>query len=300
MDKYIISIVGPTGIGKTSLSIKLATYFKTEIISADSRQFYKEIPIGTAAPSNEEQKVITHHFIHNKSILDKYSVGDFEREAIECISTIHKHNPIVVLVGGSGLYVQAVLEGLDDFPEVNANIRTQLNTEFKTNGIQGLQKELKSLDPIAHETIALDNPHRVIRALEICRGTGKAYSSFLNKEKKKRNFKTIQIGLTAERSLVYERINRRVDLMIAQGLIDEVKSVFEYKHLNALNTVGYKEVFRYLEGHCSLEFATEEIKKNSRRFAKRQFTWFKRQEETKWFDHSAPIEEILGYINKML
>jgi len=300
MDKYIISIVGPTGIGKTSLSIKLATYFKTEIISADSRQFYKEIPIGTAAPSNEEQKAITHHFIHNKSILDKYSVGDFEREAIECISTIHKHNPIVVLVGGSGLYVQAVLEGLDDFPEVNANIRTQLNTEFKTNGIQGLQKELKSLDPIAHETIALDNPHRVIRALEICRGTGKAYSSFLNKEKKKRNFKTIQIGLTAERSLVYERINRRVDLMIAQGLIDEVKSVFEYKHLNALNTVGYKEVFRYLEGHCSLEFATEEIKKNSRRFAKRQFTWFKRQEETKWFDHSAPIEEILGYINKML
>ena len=300
MDKYIISIVGPTGIGKTSLSIKLATYFKTEIISADSRQFYKEIPIGTAAPSNEEQKVITHHFIHNKSILDKYSVGDFEREAIECISTIHKHNPIVVLVGGSGLYVQAVLEGLDDFPEVNANIRTQLNTEFKTNGIQGLQKELKSLDPIAHETIALDNPHRVIRALEICRGTGKAYSSFLNKEKKKRNFKTIQIGLTAERSLVYERINRRVDLMIAQGLIDEVKSVFEYKHLNALNTVGYKEVFRYLEGHCSLEFAIEEIKKNSRRFAKRQVTWFKRQEETKWYDHSVPIEEILAYINKML
>ncbi len=300
MDKYIISIVGPTGIGKTSLSIKLATYFKTEIISADSRQFYKEIPIGTAAPSNEEQKVITHHFIHNKSILDKYSVGDFEREAIECISTIHKHNPIVVLVGGSGLYVQAVLEGLDDFPEVNANIRTQLNTEFKTNGIQGLQKELKSLDPIAHETIALDNPHRVIRALEICRGTGKAYSSFLNKEKKKRNFKTIQIGLTAERSLVYERINRRVDLMIEQGLVDEVKSVLEYKQLNALNTVGYKEVFRYLEGHCSLEFAIEEIKKNSRRFAKRQVTWFKRQEETKWYDHSVPIEEILAYINKML
>ena len=300
MDKYIISIVGPTGIGKTSLSIKLATYFKTEIISADSRQFYKEIPIGTAAPSNEEQKVITHHFIHNKSILDKYSVGDFEREAIECISTIHKHNPIVVLVGGSGLYVQAVLEGLDDFPEVNANIRTQLNTEFKTNGIQGLQKELKSLDPIAHETIALDNPHRVIRALEICRGTGKAYSSFLNKEKKKRNFKTIQIGLTAERSLVYERINRRVDLMIEQGLVDEVKSVLEHKQLNALNTVGYKEVFRYLEGHCSLEFAIEEIKKNSRRFAKRQVTWFKRQEETKWYDHSVPIEEILAYINKML
>ena len=237
MDKYIISIVGPTGIGKTSLSIKLATYFKTEIISADSRQFYKEIPIGTAAPSNEEQKAITHHFIHNKSILDKYSVGDFEREAIECISTIHKHNPIVVLVGGSGLYVQAVLEGLDDFPEVNANIRTQLNTEFKTNGIQGLQKELKSLDPIAYETIALDNPHRVIRALEIGRATGKAYSSLLNKEKKKRNFKTIQIGLTAERSLVYERINRRVDLMIAQGLVDEVKSVLEYKQLNALNTV---------------------------------------------------------------
>ena len=222
--KRLLYIAGPTAVGKTALSVALAGHYNTEILSCDARQCYKEMYIGTAVPTPEEKKDIPHHFIHNKSILDKYSVGDFEREAIECITTIHKHNPIVVLVGGSGLYVQAVLEGLDDFPEVSANIRTQLNTEFKTNGIQGLQKELKSLDPIAYETIALDNPHRVIRALEICRATGKAYSSFLNKEKKKRNFKTIQIGLTAERSLVYERINRRVDLMIAQGLVDEVKS----------------------------------------------------------------------------
>lgn len=298
MNKTLISIVGPTGIGKTSLSIKLATAFQTEIISADSRQFFREIPIGTAAPTPEEQNTVTHHFIHNKSITEPYTVGDFEREAISCIDSIQK--PIVIMVGGSGLYAQAVVHGLDYFPDVDEHIRTQLNSDLKLKGLSALQNELKKHDPKAYEIMAIENPHRVIRALEIYRGTGEKYSSFLGKEKNKRKFKTIQIGLTAERSVVYERINRRVDMMMEQGLLDEVKSVAEHRNLNALNTVGYKELFQYLDGNCTLEFAVEEIKKNSRRFAKRQFTWFKKQDHTKWFDFSTPVEEIQAYINTVL
>jgi len=298
MNKTLISIVGPTGIGKTSLSIKLAASFQTEIISADSRQFYREIPIGTAAPTLEEQKAVPHHFIHHKSITEPYSVGDFEREAINCIDSIQK--PIVIMVGGSGLYVQAVVHGLDHFPKIDEGIRTQLNSELKTKGLTALQDELKERDLKAFEAIDIENPHRVIRALEIFRGTGTPYSSFLGKEKNKRKFKTIQIGLTAERSVVYERINKRVDMMMEQGLLDEVKSVAEQRNLNALNTVGYKELFQYLDGNCTLEFAVEEIKKNSRRFAKRQFTWFKNQGKTKWFDFSTPVEDIQAYINTVL
>ncbi len=298
MNKTLISIVGPTGIGKTSLSIKLANSFQTEIISADSRQFYREIPIGTAAPTLEEQKAVPHHFIHNKSITESYSVGDFERDAIKCIDSIQK--PVVVMVGGSGLYVQAVVHGLDYFPDVNEEIRTQLNSDLKTEGLTALQDELKKHDPKAYEAMDIENPHRVIRALEICRGTGTPYSSFLGKEKNKRKFNTFQIGLTAERSIVYERINQRVDMMMEQGLLDEVKSVAEHRNLNALNTVGYKELFQYLDGNCTLEFAVEEIKKNTRRFAKRQLTWFKKQDHTKWFDFSTPTEEIQAYINSIL
>lgn len=300
MNKTLISIVGPTGIGKTSLSIKLATHFQTDIISADSRQFFKEIPIGTAAPSEAEQKAVPHHFIHHKSITEPYSVGDFEREAINCIATIHKQKPMVVMVGGSGLYVQAVIDGLDYFPDVNQSVREELNSHLKSKGLSSLQKELKDQDPNAYAMMDVENPHRVIRALEICRGTGKPYSSFLGKEKNKRQFKTIQIGLTAERSVVYERINQRVDEMMANGLLEEVKSVVQHRQLNALNTVGYKELFRYLDGNCTLEFAIEEIKKNSRRFAKRQFTWFQKQNLIKWFDHNTPLEEIIFYIKSAL
>lgn len=298
MNKTLISIVGPTGIGKTSLSIKLANAFQTEIISADSRQFYREIPIGTAAPTLEEQSTVTHHFIHDKSITESYSVGDFERDAINCIDSIQK--PIVVMVGGSGLYVQAVVHGLDHFPDLDGGIRTQLNSDLKTKGLIALQNELKERDLKAYEAIDIENPHRVIRALEICRGTGTPYSSFLGKEKNKRKFNTIQIGLTAERSVVYERINQRVDMMMEHGLLDEVKSVAKHRNLNALNTVGYKELFQYLDGNCTLEFAIEEIKKNTRRFAKRQFTWFKKQDHTKWFDFSTPVEDIQAYINTVL
>jgi len=296
MSNTLITIVGPTGIGKTALSLKIAKHFQTEIISADSRQFFKEIPIGTAAPTPEELQLIKHHFVHNKSITESYSVGDFEKEAIDCIASIHKKQPIVVMVGGSGLYVNAILNGLDKFPKVDSKIRENLNDELSNNGLGKLQEELKNLDLKSYKSIDLNNSHRVIRALEICKGTGQPFSSFLNKNKVKRNFKTINIGLTTERSVVYDRINRRVEIMLQQGLLEEVKSVYEHKKLNALNTVGYKELFKYLDGFWTLDFAVSEIKKNTRRFAKRQQTWFKRQGQTKWFDYKESNLRIIDYI----
>ncbi|WP_178988098.1 tRNA (adenosine(37)-N6)-dimethylallyltransferase MiaA [Winogradskyella schleiferi] len=297
MTKVLIAIVGPTAIGKTALSIKLAQHYNTEIISADSRQFYKEMSIGTAVPFKEELNAAPHHFIQNKSIEDDYNVGDFERDAISKISILHEKNPIVVMVGGSGLYVKAVTKGLDYFPEVAPHIRTHLNLQLKEKGLIHLQEQLKSLDSEAYETIAIDNPQRVIRALEICIGTEKPYSSFLTNPEKNRDFKTISIGLNAERSTIYDRINQRVDVMIENGLIDEVKSLSPYKHLNALNTVGYKELFQYLEGDWTLDFAISEIKKNTRRFAKRQLTWFRKDDAIKWFDFETDVEEIIQYIN---
>ena len=294
--KYLISVVGPTAIGKTALSIKLANYFKTEIISADSRQFFKEMSIGTAAPTIEELAAAPHHFIHHKSITEDYNVGAFEKEALSKIEKLHKKHDIVIMVGGSGLYVDAVTKGLDYFPYVDPKIRVQLNNTLENEGLEALQLQLKNLDVVAYNTIAIDNPHRVIRALEICLGTNKPYSSFLNKEKNKRPFKTITIGLTADREIIYDRINQRVDIMIENGLIDEVKSLIEYKHLNALNTVGYKEIFNYLDEKWTLDFAISEIKKNSRRFAKRQLTWFKRNNDTLWFDYLAPLEKIITSI----
>ena len=300
MDKYLISIVGPTGIGKTSLSLKLASYFEADIISADSRQFYKEIPIGTAAPTATELNVAKHHFIHHKSIKDSYSVGTFEKDANAQIEQSHLLNQVVIMVGGSGLYVDAVIKGFDNFPDVNPEIRTQLNQELDTNGIEALQKELKELDPESYDSIALKNPHRLIRALEICRGTKHTYSSFLNKKKTKKSFKTISIGIKAERSLIYERINNRVDQMIESGLLEEVKAVFEHRTLNALNTVGYKELFHYFDGEWTLDFAISEIKKNSRRFAKRQLTWFQKNKKTKWFDYDTNPEIIINYLNQEL
>ncbi|MDA9056739.1 tRNA (adenosine(37)-N6)-dimethylallyltransferase MiaA [Flavobacteriaceae bacterium] len=300
MHKYLISIVGPTGIGKTALSLKLASHFHTDIISADSRQFYKEIPIGTAAPTPDELSVAPHHFIHHKSIKESYSVGAFEKEALKKLELLHTSNPVVVMVGGSGLYVNAVIKGFDEFPDVSPEIRAQLNSELESNGLEVLQEELKRLDPKSYETIALQNPHRVIRALEICRGTGKPYASFLNKNKSKRNFKTISIGLKAERPLIYERINNRVDEMIENGLLEEAKAVFEYKDLNALNTVGYKELFNYFDGQWTLDFAISEIKKHTRRFAKRQMTWFQKDSETQWFEYDTDLQNILDYLDKKL
>ena len=300
MHKYLISIVGPTGIGKTALSLKLASHFKTDILSADSRQFYKEIPIGTAAPNQDELAVAPHHFIHHKSITDAYSVGVFEKEALEKLKSLHSSNPVVVMVGGSGLYIDAVIKGFDEFPDIAPEIRIQLNSELESKGLEFLQKELKRLDPKSYETIALQNPHRVTRALEICRGTGQPYASFLNKKKPQRDFKTISIGLKAERPLIYERINNRVDQMIENGLLEEAKSVFEYRNLNALNTVGYKELFNYFDGQWTLDFAISEIKKNTRRFAKRQMTWFQKAPETQWFEYDTDLHNILDYLDKEL
>lgn len=295
-NKYLISIVGPTAIGKTTLSIKLANYFNTEIVSADSRQFFKEMSIGTAAPTEEELAAAPHHFIHHKSITEDYNVGAFEKEAVTKIEQLHQKQDVVIMVGGSGLYVDAVTKGLDYFPDVDSKIREQLNKILENEGLETLQLQLKTLDQVAYNTIAINNPHRVIRALEICIGTNQPYSSFLNKEKNKRPFKTITVGLTADRDIIYNRINQRVDVMVKNGLIEEVKSLTEYNNLNALNTVGYKEIFNYLDESWTLDFAISEIKKNSRRFAKRQLTWFKKNNETLWFDYLTPLENILKSI----
>ena len=300
MNKYLISVIGPTAIGKTSLSIKLAKYFNTEIISADSRQFFKEMHIGTAAPTKEELNQAKHHFIHHKSINDNYSVGAFEKDAIICLNDLFKKHNIVIMVGGSGLYVDAVTKGLDYFPDVDAKIRKSLNLELEKKGLVPLLHQLKQLDIQAYNSIAIDNPHRVIRALEICIGTGKPYSSFLNKEKVPREFKAISVGLTTDRNIIYERINQRVDIMMDQGLLEEAKKLENYKHLNALNTVGYKELFKYLDGEWDLKFAVSEIKKNTRRFAKRQLTWFKKNEETLWFDCQIDIDYIISQIQNKI
>jgi tRNA dimethylallyltransferase len=298
MPETLISIVGPTAIGKTALSIKLANYFSTDIISADSRQFFREMQIGTAAPTQEELDSANHHFIHHKSINESYNVGAFEKEALQLLDTLFKNKDVVIMVGGSGLYADAVVKGLDDFPEIDSNIRETLNKQLASEGLESLQEQLKVLDIQSYNTIAIDNPHRVIRALEICIGTGQPYSSFLNKEKSQRPFNTIGIGLTADRAIIYDRINQRVDQMMANGLLDEVKQLQSKQHLNALNTVGYSELFKYLNGEWTLEFAISEIKKNSRRFAKRQLTWFKKDPNITWFEFSDTLAHIIQHIEQ--
>ncbi len=290
--KTLIVVVGPTGIGKTGLAIKLAQHFHTSIISADSRQFYKEMSIGTAVPTKEELQAVTHYFIQHKSIMESYTVGDFEREALAVLHDLFETNDIVLMAGGSGLYIDAVVKGLDTFPPVDPEVRNKLNKELEALGLPILQALLKELDPVYAAHVDLFNPHRVIRALEVCLSSGKPYSSFLNKNKTTRSFKTIMLGMEAPRSVVYDRINTRVDTMMSKGLLNEVKGLLEHKHLNALQTVGYKELFRYLEGDCSLDIAVEEIKKNTRRFAKRQGTWFRKNKNIVWVDYDLPCNAI--------
>lgn len=296
----LITIVGATAIGKTALSIKLAQHFNCDIISCDSRQFYKEMTIGTAVPEPEELTAAPHHFIQNRSIFEDYSVGQFEKDTLAKLDELFSKKPIQIMVGGSGLYVDAVLKGLDYFPDVDPQIRIDLTIELENNGIEYLQKKLKELDIEAYNTIAIDNPHRLIRALEICIGTGKTYSSFKNKPKTPRNFQSIKIGLTADREIMYDRINRRVDIMIEKGLIEEAKKLHPHKNLNALQTVGYRELFEYFEGNFTKEFAIEEIKKNSRRFAKRQGTWFRKDSNILWFDFQEDVQNIIKTIENKL
>lgn len=300
MTKILISIVGPTAIGKTALSIKLANYFNTEIISADSRQFYKDMHIGTAAPTPSELAAAPHHFIKHLSVENYYNVGAFEKDAISTLVELYNTHPVVIMVGGSGLYVKAVTKGLDDLPEIDMTIRESLNAKLLSDGLEALQFQLKKLDPITYQSIAIENPKRVIRALEVCLSSGKPYSSFLKGKDKTRDFKTITIGLTADRSIIYDRINKRVDLMMTEGLLDEVRSLHAKQDLNALNTVGYKELFKYLDGEWTLEFAISEIKKNTRRFAKRQLTWFKKNDDTFWFDFQTDINIIINTIEKQI
>jgi tRNA dimethylallyltransferase len=301
--KYLITIIGPTAIGKTALSIQLANHYNCEIVSCDSRQFFKEMTIGTAVPNQTELAAAKHHFIQNKSIFENYTVGDFEKEAIAKIEELFQFNDYVVLVGGSGLYVNAILKGFDDFPEIDAEVRETVNAKYEKLGIGYLQEQLKALDVNYFEKIAAENPQtllnpqRMMRFVEVCIGTGKPYSSFLNQKKNERSFTPILIGLEAERNVMYNRINQRVDIMMKEGLLKEAKELYPNKELNALQTVGYRELFSYFDKEFSLEFAIEEIKKNTRRFAKRQLTWFKRDESTKWFHFETPTPKIIDYIN---
>lgn len=303
---YLITIIGPTAIGKTSLGIALAQYFGCDIISCDSRQFFKEMCIGTAVPNDKELASATHHFIQNKSIFENYTVGDFEKEAITKLDELFLKNNIQIMVGGSGLYVDAILKGFDDFPDIDESIRKQINVDFEQLGIDYLQNKLKELDADYYHQLevenpqTLQNPQRMKRFVEVCLGTGKPYSSFLNQKKNQRHFTPIIIGLEAERQIMYDRINQRVDSMLAEGLVKEAENLFSNKELNALQTIGYRELFDYFDGKISLDFAIEEIKKNTRRFSKRQLTWFKRTENVIWFDYKTKTESIINHLKSQI
>ena len=298
MSKLLIVIVGPTAIGKTALAIKLAKHYKTEIISADSRQFYKELNIGTAKPSNKQLQSIRHHLIDNISISDNYNISQFESDAKENIDNLFKTKDYAIVVGGSGLYINTILYGIDKMPKVDDSLREKLNSEYLNNGLRNLHDKLKKLDPISYEKIDLDNHRRVIRALEVTISSKKPYSSFLKDSDRKPGYNEIIIGLNADRTRLHSMINKRVEEMIECGLVEEVKKLRKFKHLNSLNTIGYKEIFDYLEDKMNLEQAIENIKTNTRRYAKRQITWFKSNKMINWFDYEYEIENIINQIDK--
>ena len=299
-NNYLISVVGATGIGKTALAIRLAEHFNTEIISSDSRQFFKEMKIGTAVPTSDELSRVKHHFIQNRSIHKDYNVGAFEKDAVNFLRDKFTVFDFFVMVGGSGLYVDAVLNGLDDFPHVDAEFRTKLLADLDEHGMGHLQEQLKKVDPVSYNRIDIQNKQRLIRALEIYQGTGRPFSSFLMNKKNDREFKAIKIGIQADRKIVYDRINQRVDQMMEMGLLEEAERLYPYRELNALQTVGYKEFFDYFDGKISLEFAISEIKKNTRRFAKRQGTWFKRDKDIQWFDYQVDDSLIIDHITNFI
>lgn len=297
--KYLVVIAGPTGVGKTALAIQLAKQYVTEIVSADSRQFYKETEIGTAKPNQAELNEVTHHFINTLSIHQNYNIGDFEKDAIACLTDLFTKHDIVFLVGGSGLYINAVLYGVDEFFEIKPETREFIKTKYSESGITWLQSELKEKDPDYYEIVDVNNPQRLMRALEVCYDSGKPYSSFLSNNKKQRPFNVIKLLINSPREVLYERINKRVDEMVDQGLIEEAKALYPYKSLNALNTVGYKELFAHFTGELTQEAAIDLIKQKTRNYAKRQLTWFNNQDEYETFAPNE-IEKIKAYIEIIL
>jgi len=296
MSKALIVIAGPTAAGKTALAIQIAKYFKTEIISADSRQLYREMSIGTAKPSKEELEAVRHHLIDSHSIHDSFSVGDYEKEVINLLKDLFRTHEQVVLVGGSGLFINAVCNGFDELPVASEETRKKLNQLLEEKGIEHLQEKLKKADPQYYAEVDINNPQRLIRALEVFESTGKPFSSFRTNIPKKRNFNIIKLAISPNRERLYEQINLRVDQMLENGLLKEVEGLKEYRHLNALNTVGYSEIFEYFDGRLSEEESIDKIKQNTRRFAKRQLTWFKKSEDIHWFD-PKDSGSILNYLD---
>jgi tRNA dimethylallyltransferase len=286
--KTLIVIAGPTAVGKTAAAIEVAKHFDTVVVSADSRQFFREMSIGTAKPSEEELAQVKHYFINSHSITEPFSVGDFERECLLLLDELFKVHDHVVLAGGSGLYIKAICEGFDDLPTADPAIREQLNLELEQKGLNYLQEKLKLADPIYYSQVDLGNPQRIIRALEVFESSGKPISSYRQSTVNKRPFHIIKLALNMPREVLYRRINDRVNIMLQQGLLAEVASLLPYRHLNALNTVGYAEIFDYMDGITPLDKAVEMIKQNTRRFAKRQLTWFRKDHQFIWFDAEMP------------
>ncbi|CAM3379379.1 tRNA (adenosine(37)-N6)-dimethylallyltransferase MiaA [Elizabethkingia occulta] len=278
-NKLLISVVGPTGIGKTKLAIEIAQRFGTEIVSCDARQFFKEMPIGTAMPDKEELAAAPHHFIANLSIQDDYSIGKYEKDALNKLDELFQKYEVVIMVGGSGMYERAVIDGLDKLPEANAENIKKLEAILESEGIAKLQELLKEADPLYYDKADTENPRRLLRALDIFWQTGSPYSELLNKSRIERNFDVIRIGIEAPREVLYDRINRRVDIMMEKGLLKEATLLYLFREKTALQTVGYSELFKYMDGEWTLDFAVEEIKKNSRRYSKRQLTWYRKAED---------------------
>lgn len=295
----LIVLIGPTGVGKTELSLRLAEGFQTSIVSADSRQLYADLKIGTAAPTEEQLKRVPHYLVGTLRLTDYYSAAQYEAEAMEILNRLFTRRDVVILTGGSMMYVDAVCKGIDDIPTVDEDTRRTMLKRYETEGLERLCAELRLLDPEYYRIVDLKNPKRVIHALEICYMTGRTYTSFRTRQTKERPFRILKIGLKRDREELYGRINRRVDEMMKDGLLDEVRSVLPYRHLNSLNTVGYKELFKYLDGEWELPFAIEKIKQNSRIYSRKQMTWFKRDEEIRWF-HPEQETEIRAYIQAML
>ena len=298
-DKTLVVIVGPTASGKTDIAIELAEKLNTEIISADSRQFYKEIPIGTAAPNSEQLSKVQHHFIGHLSITDNYNVSNFEQGVIKLLEEKFKQNKLMILAGGSGLYINAVCKGIDELPDPDEKLRSNLNRLYENEGVEVLRSKLKELDPEYYDVVDLNNPKRLLRAVEVCMQTGSTYTSLRKNKRKPRDFRIVKIGLEIDRGILNERISKRTENMIDNGWLEEAKSVYSNRHLNALNTVGYKELFAYFDGKMSFKEAKEKIKTNTRRFAKRQMTWFKKDKEIRWFKLEQN-EDILNYLSDIL